>query len=30
MKDFKNNYIQNGYKHKNDNISVIKSQIRVH
>ena len=30
LTDFKNNYIQNGYKHKNDNISVIKSQIRLH
>ena len=30
MKDFKNNYIQNGHKHKGENLSLIRSQIRAH
>lgn len=30
MKDFKNNYVENGHKHKGENLSMIRSQIRVH
>lgn len=30
MKDFKNNYIEAGYKHKGENLSMIRSQIRIH
>lgn len=31
MKDYKNNYIEAGHKHKGDGgLSMIKSQIRAH